>query len=104
MHSDGAIQKFGGKILRLRNDSYWTGSSWEAADILWDGNDGLQTISMFETLLDDPISLYPSLPQEVTTQLITLIEQMESKQYARKDLIRSSFCRSVYNSCSFTST
>lgn len=104
MHSDGAIQKFGGKILRLRNDSYWTGSSWEAADILWDGNDGLQTISMFETLLDDPVSLYPSLTKELTTQLITLIEEMETKPYARKDFIRNSFCRVVYYSCSFTFT
>ena len=36
-------------MLRLRNDPHWRGSAFEAADILWDGNDGLQTVSLFET-------------------------------------------------------
>ena len=36
-------------MLRLRNDPHWRGSAFEAADILWDGNDGLQMVSLFET-------------------------------------------------------
>lgn len=43
------MEVFGGSIVRLRNDPHWDGSPFEAADIRWDGDDGLQTISLFET-------------------------------------------------------
>jgi len=82
MDSDGNIQLFGGKILRLRNDCYWRGSSWETADILWNGNDGLQTISMFETMLEDPIALYPSIPQDIRLQIISSIQSIAQNEYA----------------------
>ena len=45
---------FGGRVVRLRNDPHWDGSPFEAADIRWDGDDGLQTISLFETRDDAP--------------------------------------------------
>ena len=83
MFSNGDIQKFGGTILRLRNDCYWAGSPWEAADILWDGNDGLQTISMFETLIKDPVSLYPSLPEDVVSQISSIIDEIQVNSFAR---------------------
>lgn len=44
-----AVEVFGGHVARLRNDPHWDGSPFEAADIRWDGDDGLQTISLFET-------------------------------------------------------
>lgn len=83
MYRNGDIQKFGGTILRLRNDCHWTGSPWEAADILWDGNDGLQTISMFETLIEDPIALYPSLPEDVVNQIRSVIDDIQVNAFAR---------------------
>lgn len=100
MFSNGDIRKFGGKILRLRNDCYWRGSPWEAADILWDGNDGLQTISMFETLTADPIALYPSIPESVVQEIKTVIETIQDKDFARMVVFLIS-CRIVHHSCSF---
>lgn len=73
----GVATRFGGKILRLREDAKWPGSPWEAADIQWDGSGGLQSISMFETCSDgipaetlSPAeeSRFSSLLQELTRQ------------------------------------
>ena len=82
IYSDDSIKKFGGTILRLRNEAIWKGSPWESADILWDGNDGLQTVSMFETLLDDPISYHPSLSPTIKESCIQIIEEMKGKEIA----------------------
>ena len=56
-----AVEVFGGRVARLRNDPHWDGSPFEAADIRWDGDDGLQTISLFETR--DEVNGVPSVPE-----------------------------------------
>ena len=95
MCRDGSIMKFGGSILRLRNEAMWRGSPWEAADILWDGNDGLQTVSMFETLVEDPVSYHPSLPTEVRDACSQVIEEMKGKEIA-SSIVDCLFIRFLY--------
>ena len=61
-----AVEVFGGRVARLRNDPHWDGSPFEAADIRWDGDDGLQTISLFETRDEVPeVNGVSEVPAEV---------------------------------------
>lgn len=76
----GVATRFGGKILRLREDAKWPGSPWEAADIQWDGSGGLQSISMFETCSDEtPAS---SLPRAEQSRFLSILEELEKQEWA----------------------
>ena len=71
------VETFGGTVLRLRNDPHWHGSAFEAADILWDGNDGLQTVSLFET---KPASVKDA--KRVGESVLEKVEALSRKEFA----------------------
>lgn len=79
------VEVFGGRVARLRNDPHWDGSPFEAADIRWDGDDGLQTISLFETR--DEVNGVPSVPEvpgKVPEVPDTALEKVEALMRKRE--------------------
>lgn len=76
----GVATRFGGKILRLREDAKWPGSPWEAADIQWDGSGGLQSISMFETCSDETPAA--SLPRAEQSRFLSVLGELEKQEWA----------------------
>lgn len=84
-----AVEVFGGHVARLRNDPHWDGSPFEAADIRWDGDDGLQTISLFETRDEVPevngVSEVPAeVPGKVPEVPDTALEKVEALMRKRE--------------------
>lgn len=73
-----AVDVFGGRVARLRNDPHWDGSPFEAADIRWDGDDGLQTISLFETR--DEVPEVPEVPDKVLDTALEKVEALMKKK------------------------
>ena len=71
------METFGGTVLRFRNDPHWRGSAFEAADILWDGNDGLQTVSLFET---KPASAIDA--RRVSESVLEKVEALAKEEFA----------------------
>lgn len=73
-----AVEVFGGHVARLRNDPHWDGSPFEAADIRWDGDDGLQTISLFETRYE--VNGVPGKVPEVPDTALEKVEALMRKR------------------------
>lgn len=79
LHSrSNAVEVFGGHVARLRNDPHWDGSPFEAADIRWDGDDGLQTISLFETRYE--VNGVPGKVPEVPDTALEKVEALMRKR------------------------
>lgn len=79
LHSrSNTVEVFGGRVARLRNDPHWDGSPFEAADIRWDGDDGLQTISLFETRYE--VNGVPGKVPEVPDTALEKVEALMRKR------------------------
>lgn len=76
------VEVFGGRVARLRNDPHWDGSPFEAADIRWDGDDGLQTISLFETRDEVPeVNGVPEVPDTALEKVEALMRKREFEAF-----------------------
>lgn len=83
LHSrSNTVEVFGGRVARLRNDPHWDGSPFEAADIRWDGDDGLQTISLFETRDEVPeVNGVPEVPDTALEKVEALMRKREFEAF-----------------------